>query len=85
MAPVLIGGALAHADGVFALLPFMAALFGGMLIQIGTNIANDYFDFVKGADTTQRLGGRSKIFARPSSGNTVSSSKEGSNASFKLG
>ncbi len=57
MAPVLIGGALAHADGVFALLPFMAALFGGMLIQIGTNIANDYFDFVKGADTTQRLGG----------------------------
>ena len=26
------------------------------LIQIGTNFANDYFDFKKGADTNNRLG-----------------------------
>lgn len=34
----------------------LAALVGAVLIQIGTNFANDYFDFKKGADQHQRLG-----------------------------
>lgn len=29
-----------------------------LLIQIGTNFANDYFDFVKGSDTDERIGFR---------------------------
>ncbi len=55
-APVMIGAALAYANGVFRWGPAVAALAGGLLIQIGTNIANDYYDFVKGADTADRLG-----------------------------
>jgi 1,4-dihydroxy-2-naphthoate octaprenyltransferase len=55
-APVLIGVALAVADGVFAPLPAVAALVGALLIQIGTNFANDYYDAVKGADTEDRQG-----------------------------
>ena len=55
-APVLIGVALAVADGVFAPLPAVAALVGALLIQIGTNFANDYYDAVNGADTADREG-----------------------------
>lgn len=55
-APVLIGCALAVGDGFFALVPSLAALSAALLIQIGTNYANDYFDFVKGTDTAARLG-----------------------------
>ncbi len=54
--PVVIGTALAVSDGVFAPLPALAALVGALLIQVGTNFANDYFDAVKGADTDDREG-----------------------------
>jgi 1,4-dihydroxy-2-naphthoate octaprenyltransferase len=56
VAPVVVGMALAQAEGVFALLPALAALAGAVLIQIGTNLANDYSDYVKGADTAGRKG-----------------------------
>ncbi|MFN8443704.1 MAG: 1,4-dihydroxy-2-naphthoate polyprenyltransferase [Caldilineaceae bacterium] len=54
--PVFVGAALAAADGRFALLPALGALLGALLIQIGSNFANDYSDFFKGADTHERLG-----------------------------
>lgn len=55
-APVILGAALAWYDGVFQLGPALAALAGGLLLQIGANLANDVFDFQKGADTHDRLG-----------------------------
>ena len=55
-APVVVGTGLAVHDGVFALLPALAALVGAALIQIGTNFANDYYDAVQGADTENREG-----------------------------
>lgn len=56
VSPVLVGSALALADGHFALGPALACLVAALLLQIGSNIANDYFDHVKGADTADRIG-----------------------------
>ncbi len=54
--PVLVGSATALGDKLFRPLVFVAALLASLLIQIGTNLANDYFDHQKGADTPDRLG-----------------------------
>jgi 1,4-dihydroxy-2-naphthoate octaprenyltransferase len=53
---VLVGSAMALADGRFAPLPALAALVGALLLQIGSNFANDYFDGIKGVDTAARVG-----------------------------
>ncbi|NTV92692.1 MAG: 1,4-dihydroxy-2-naphthoate octaprenyltransferase, partial [Chlorobiaceae bacterium] len=54
--PVLLGSALAAADGRFMLLSALIALFCALGIQIATNFINEIYDFRKGADTAQRLG-----------------------------
>jgi 1,4-dihydroxy-2-naphthoate octaprenyltransferase len=56
VAPVLVGTALAGTEDVFKPLRFAAALVGSIFIQIGTNLANDYSDARRGADTEDRLG-----------------------------
>ncbi len=55
-APVVAGTAIAFSEGGFRFLPALAALAVALLLQIGANLANDYFDFFKGADTHERLG-----------------------------
>jgi len=54
--PVLVGTAVAAAYGGFRPLPALAALLTAMCIQIGTNFANDFHDFQRGADTHERVG-----------------------------
>jgi len=56
VAPVAVGSACAQAAGAFRVGPAVAALSGAVLIQIGTNLANDLYDFEKGADAGGRLG-----------------------------
>ncbi len=59
IAPVLVGSAAAVAvepDFDFRWGAFAAALAGSIFIQIGTNLANDYSDAKRGADTVDRLG-----------------------------
>ncbi len=56
IAPVLVGTALAIHDDAFQALAFVAALLGAILIQVGTNLSNDYSDARRGADTEDRLG-----------------------------
>jgi 1,4-dihydroxy-2-naphthoate octaprenyltransferase len=56
VAPVMIGTAMAFESGSGAWLPAAAALFGAVMIQIGTNFANDYFDYKTGADAGDRIG-----------------------------
>lgn len=55
-APVLVGTGAAIGTGDFALFPALAALAGALLLQIGANFANDLFDFLRGADTAERVG-----------------------------
>jgi 1,4-dihydroxy-2-naphthoate octaprenyltransferase len=56
IAPVLVGTSLAGFEHSFHPLRFVAALFGAVFIQVGTNLSNDYSDARRGADAEDRLG-----------------------------
>ena len=56
VAPVVVGTAVAWAEGAARLGPALAALVGALLLQLASNFANDLFDHAKGADTAERIG-----------------------------
>ena len=56
VSPILIGIALAFREGTFEKAPAALCLLFAVLAQIGANLANDYFDHAKGADTEDRIG-----------------------------
>ncbi len=61
--PVLVGTVLAVAHQAAQPAKAVICLLFGLLVQIGTNYANDYYDFMKGADTPQRVGPRRAVAA----------------------
>jgi 1,4-dihydroxy-2-naphthoate octaprenyltransferase len=52
--PVLIGTAMAWRAGDFAPARFGLVLVGSIAIHLGTNLINDYYDFVNGIDVAGR-------------------------------
>ncbi len=56
VSPVLVGTSVAVHDGGARLLPGLAALTVAIAMQVGVNYANDYSDFVRGADSPRRRG-----------------------------
>lgn len=56
LAPVALGTAIAWRDDAVVWTWAGLALLGALLLQIGANYANDYFDWHKGADRADRLG-----------------------------
>src|SRR5690606_26463308 len=56
VSPVVVGIAMAVEAGMFHAGAALCALLGAVFIQVGTNFANDYHDFLKGADTAERKG-----------------------------
>ena len=54
--PVLFGTALALGDGAFAWGPFLAMLFGSLLIQAATNMFNEFYDERRGLDEAGTVG-----------------------------
>ncbi len=56
VAPVIVGTALASHDGAFSPLAALAAFVAALLIQIGSNFANDLGDYLRGTDRLDRVG-----------------------------
>lgn len=61
VAPVLTGCALAWRAEAFVPAAAASCLGFALLVQIGTNFANDYYDALKGADTVERVGPRRAV------------------------
>jgi len=56
ISPVIVGSAIAAHDLRFSPAAASLCVVFALLVQVGTNFANDYYDFVHGADTPSRIG-----------------------------
>ena len=56
ISPVVLASSLSFKFGEFNVSLFYFILFSSIFIQIGTNFANDVYDYINGADNEDRLG-----------------------------
>ena len=63
--PVVLGIVIAASTGSFDLLTAILTVLGASFVQLGLNVANDYFDAVQGADdvnvTPTQFSGGSRV------------------------
>lgn len=67
----LIGSALALLDGGFRWSVFLLAALTTILLQILSNMANDYGDYVNGKDTAERIGPKRMVQSGEISASTM--------------
>ena len=53
--PVIAASAYAFYAGTFRWVPAVLCLLFALLAQVASNMANDYFDYVKGSDKAGRV------------------------------
>ncbi len=56
--PVMLGSSMAYSENTFYPMAMFYCFAFALLCQIGTNFSNDYLDYIKGADSDQRIGPR---------------------------
>ncbi len=56
LAPVILGTAIATTTVKVSWPLFALTLFGALLLQVGSNLVNDYYDYKKGSDSHDRVG-----------------------------
>lgn len=61
LSPILTAAAFAAPQTSFEFSTLIVCIIGALSIQIATNYSNDYFDFLKGADTAERRGSKKMI------------------------
>jgi 1,4-dihydroxy-2-naphthoate polyprenyltransferase len=71
VSPVLVGTAVAARDGTFHPLPFIVTLLACLLLQVGANFYNEYFDYRYGLDHPESLGASTVIFRNEMSAGQV--------------
>ena len=59
--PVIAASAYAFYAGTFRWVPAVLCLLFALLAQVASNMANDYFDYVKGSDKAGRVGPRRAV------------------------
>ena len=55
--PLALGGAVAQTQGSWNTFRWLVVLFASFLVHLATNLANDYFEYVSGADSGEAIGG----------------------------
>jgi 1,4-dihydroxy-2-naphthoate octaprenyltransferase len=62
VSPILVGTAIAAYEGTFHVGTFLLTLLASLLLQIGANFFNEYYDHKYGLDSLESLGSSTVIF-----------------------